>query len=143
MKLLSLAILLFVFALTPLPANGAETYTPAKGSPERKEILDTLRRHLKKEFNIDAVFFVEHFKIRNEWAWLQVSPRSPDGKNFYEPLGVLVRLEKGKWQIVDFAPGECTGDEDDSPDCNPEVFFRKLESKFKTPREIFPVPGLK
>src|SRR3989339_1310011 len=103
MKLLSLAILLFVFTLTPLPANGAGAYTPAKSSLERKEILDTLRRHLKKEFDIDAVFLVEHFKIRNEWAWLQVSPRSPDGKNFYEPLGVLVRLEKGKWQIMDFA----------------------------------------
>lgn len=119
-------------------SQSPRAYTPPKESPERKEILDTLRTHLKKSFKVDAVFVVGHFKVKDGWAWIETNPRSADGKSAYETIAALLRLEKGKWKIVDFAPGECTGDEEDSPDCDPKHLFKTLKSKYKTPPEIFP-----
>jgi hypothetical protein len=131
---------LFLFLATPLYlfSQPSIAYTPLKESTERKEILGELRAHLKKSFKVDAVFAVGHFRVKDGWAWIETNPRSPDGKNAYEPIAALLRLEKGKWKIIDFAPGECTGDEEDSPDCDPKHLFTTFISKYKAPREIFP-----
>lgn len=136
---------MFLFLATPFHvfSQPSTVYTPVKDSPERKEILDVIRAHLKKSFKVDAVFVVGHFQIKDGWAWIETNPRSPDGKNVYEPVDVLLRLAKGKWKIVDFAPGECTGDEEDSPDCDPKHLFKTFKSKYKAPQEIFPKTGPK
>ena len=131
---------LFFFLLTPMYALSQPSvlYTPSKESSERKEILRELRAHLKKSFKVDAVFVVGYFRVKDGWAWIETKPHSPDGKNAYEPIAALLHLEKGKWKIIDFAPGECTGDEEDSPDCDLKHLFKTFISKYKSPLEIFP-----
>lgn len=105
---------------------------------QRKDILDALRSHLHKSLHIGTIFVVNHLKSKDDWAWLEANPQSADGKNKYEPVACLLQKEKGRWKIIDFAPGECTGDDEDPPDCDPRHLFRTLKSKYNVPPEIFP-----
>ncbi len=132
--------LVIIFIIIPLRvvSQSSAAYTPPSGSPERKEILNTLRNHLKRNFRTDVVFVVGHFKVKNGWAWVETNPRSTDDKNVYEPIAALLRKTKGVWKIIDYAPGECTGDEEDSPNCYPKRHFESLRTKYKAPSEIFP-----
>ena len=136
---------LFFFLVTPFFAfsQPSGAYTPSKDSSERKEILNALRSELKNSLKLDMVFVVGHFRVKDGWAWIETFPQSPDGKNHYDIISALLRLEKGEWRVVDFAPGECSGDEEDSPDCDPEHLFKTFKSKYKAPQEIFPKTGTK
>ncbi len=126
-------LFLIIFIAIPLRvvSQSSAAYTPPSGSPERKEILDALRNDLKKNLRADVVFVVGHFKVKNGWAWIETNPRSTDGKNSYEPIAALLRRTKGMWKIIDYAPGECTGDEEDSPDCDPKHLFKSLRKNIK------------
>ena len=59
----------FLFLLT-VNSFSQNTYTPEKGSKERKEILDILR----KDYDQQTVFKVKHFKINGNWAAVRVIP---------------------------------------------------------------------
>ncbi len=116
-----------------------QAYTPAKGHPERTEILDALRRMLKAEKK-DLVFVVDHLKVKDGWAWAQCNPRSPDGRTRLEPVWALLRKQEGEWRILYVRP--CCADCADDPDCaDEERLYRKLKREFQqAPAEIFPGP---
>lgn len=139
-KCLLSCLFLIVFVIAPLrvASQSSTAYTPSPGSTERKEILDIFRNNFKKNLQVDVIFVVGHFKIKNGWAWIEITGQSKDGQNRYEPMEALLHKTKGTWKIIDYAPGECTGDEEDSPDCDPKHLFKTLRSKYKAPPEIFP-----
>ena len=120
-----------------VPLLGQSAYTPTKGSAERKAILDTLRQRVEQLHHLKVIFGVTYLKVNNGWAWVETSPRSPDGKSHYEAIAALMNMNKKDclWKVVELA---CT--EEDNPDClgNPS-FFNKLRSRFpEAPTDIFP-----
>lgn len=86
-------------------ANGV--YTPRVGSGERKAILNSFRAVWLKGSNYkNVIFVVEHLAVKSGWAYLFVSPQSPDGKNHYEAEGALLRRQNGKWKVLQRIGGE-------------------------------------
>lgn len=111
------------------------TLTPAPGDPLRKQILDALRKELKRMDELDVVFVVKHLKVKGGWAWTHTLPQSPDGTNHYEDISALLQLKDGTWEVVEIP---CS--EPDNPECidGPE-YFRMLQERFPTVESaIFP-----
>jgi hypothetical protein len=126
---MGLAAALFVAVAMPgvaLAKSGV--YTPAKGSGERKAIMDAMRA---KGDDQDRVFVVRRLKISGNWAWLDCDPQSRDGSNRYEPESALLRNSGGKWKVVDQPCGE--GD----CDFDSEVSRIRHENP-QAPEAIFP-----
>ena len=115
--------------------QGTSPYTPAKGSPERKAIVDALRDETRQLHQVGVIFVVNHLKVQNGWAWIQTSPQSPDGSNRYEDVSALLRKRKNVWVVVEVA---CT--EEGNDNClGAEGYFKKLSQRFPlAPRGIFP-----
>ena len=65
-----LATLLFVLLGFSMAASAstAGTHTPAKGSEERKGILDAVRGVIRKMSGLEVVFVVRHLKVNKDWA---------------------------------------------------------------------------
>ena len=133
-----------VFAASGLVTITAQTsgkaYTPAANSAERKAILNALRAD-----SSDKTIFKVHFlRVHNGWAWIDTTPLDPSTK---QPLAEggpnLLRLENGKWQILDLSrvpadPKDPLGDQDSSP-----TFVRNVRKTYKgCPPDIFPKPSL-
>lgn len=77
------------------------TYTPEKGSPERKEILDIFREDFENEKN-QILFKVEHFKINGDWACACVQPLK-NNVAYSEPRWGLFTKKNGKWGLVNWS----------------------------------------
>jgi len=76
------------------------TYTPEKGSKERKEILDVLRA----DYDQQTSFNVQHFKINGNWAAVYVIPL----KNYEEVndgIWGLFNKNDGRWKEVFWSKG--------------------------------------
>ena len=80
-----------------------KTYTPEKGSSERKEILDIFREDFSIEKN-QILFKVEHFKVNGQWACALVTPLK-NNKVYAEPRWGLFNKVGGKWKEVDWSKG--------------------------------------
>ena len=76
------------------------TYTPAKGSEDRKAIMDALRVVIRKMSGLEVIFVVRHLKINEGWAWVETDPESADGKNHYEPMVGLLHKKTGVGPIL-------------------------------------------
>jgi len=114
---------------------GQQVWTPPVGSSERKDIVNALRQEVKIQHGLDVHFVISHLKVKDNWAWLQTRPQSPDGNNSYEDIAALLHKVNGAWWISELA---CT--EPDNPDClgGPE-YFKGLQRRFpEAPGEIFP-----
>src|SRR5512138_3871877 len=114
-------------------------HTPAKGSPERKAIMDVLRDDYFKQNNQRVVFQVNHLKVHQGWAWADVTPLDDKGHAVAEGGPNLLHYEKGAWAVVDL-----TGVEDDpnNPmgpmDPRPR-YIKNLQKKYPgVPADIFP-----
>ena len=111
-------------------------HTPAKGSAERKAILDALRGDQQ------VVYKVLFFKVHNGWAWLDVTPLDSKGNAIAEGGPNLLHLENGVWKVLDLTkvpedPNDPLGPEDASPG-----FIRNLKKTFPgVPGDIFPRPS--
>ncbi|MDD5405477.1 MAG: hypothetical protein PHE73_00890 [Sulfurovaceae bacterium] len=110
-------------------------FTPPKGTPMRKDILDTLRREVKHTSGIDAIFIVKYLKVQDGWAWIHALPLSADGTNRYEDVQALLKLQNGKWKIMELP---CT--EVENPEClGDPKYFLKLKKRFPNlPIKILP-----
>jgi len=118
-KIIFFILIYFFFATNFTFAS--KVYTPPKGNPERKAILDSLKEELKQfpddepssigfeykredvgvakwfiEEGKEVIFIVNHLKVVDNWAWIETEPRSPDGMNNYKPIEALFHKEKGK-----------------------------------------------
>ncbi len=123
----------------PLPAvwaaeqPGSAVHTPPPGSPERQAILDALRFMMHELHGMELIFVVRHLKVKGNWAWLEVEPRSPDGRSRFEGVCALLKYGPGHWEVAELASTE-----EDSPLWRPG-YARSLKARFPgLPLEIFP-----
>jgi len=109
-------------------------YTPARGSQERKAILDAMRREFSSHLGLEVIFVVRHLKVKDGWAWVHTWPQSPDGTQKYEDLLALLNFRDHEWQVVEIP---CT--EVENPDCiDSQTYFSRLRERFPgVPGEIF------
>lgn len=115
--------------------QSGSAYTPPKGSAERKSILDTLRREVKRLHRIEPVFVVHHLKVQRGWAWIETSPQSSEGASRYEGISALLHKSGGRWRVAEIACAE-----EENPNClGQRDFFSRLMKRFPAaPPEIFP-----
>lgn len=136
--LLVLACLLLISA----SAFADNLHTPAKGSPERKALMDVLRekyKHYNPDGNQEIQFKVHYLKVHNGWAWADVTPLDAKGKAIAEGGTSLLQFQDGKWSSIDLTtippdPDNPMGDQEASPG-----FINNLHKKYpKVPLDIFP-----
>ena len=121
-------------------ATKTGTYTPAKGSEDRKAIMDALRVVIRKMSGLEVIFVVRHLKINKGWAWVETDPESADGKNHYQPMVGLLHKKNGRWTYIEGPPEFAICEED--PDCvDTARYFKKLVRKYPAASpDIFPEP---
>lgn len=106
-----------------VPAHAAaaiqadSAHTPARGSAERRAIMDALRANRRRFDAQPVIFVVNYLRVQRGWAWTTVAPQSPDGRSRYEEESALLRLRAGRWEVVESMPAfgerEGTADEED------------------------------
>ena len=118
-------------------------YTPAKGSPERKQILDVLRIPVERELKQKIVFVADDFKVQGNWAFVGGQPQTPGGGEpdyrgtryfeqkdqgaFDNNFFALFKKTGGKWRLVKYLIG-CT-----------DVCWMDWWTRHKAPKSIFPI----
>ena len=130
MKTKSAAILTLVIVsilANPAIANPG-AHTPPPGSAERKAILDAYRAEWTKPDSIkDVIFVVTHLKVHDDWAWLEVNPKSSDGSQQFESEEGLLHREGAAWKVLQRKSGTTAR------------YFKNLKAKYPAvPTDIFP-----
>jgi hypothetical protein len=139
-KKLTVYFLITIAAAATATAQSA--YTPEKGSPERKAILDALRVPVERELRQKIVFVADNFKVQGTWAFVGGAPQSANGGEpdyrgtiyfeakkdgiFDNNFFALLRKSGGKWRVVKRAIG-CT-----------DVCYADWWRTHKAPKAIFP-----
>ena len=96
-------IIYSLFFVLPSLLFSQKTYTPEKGSTERKQILDIFREDFAEEKN-QILFKVYHFKINGNWACANVVPLK-NNVEYGEPRWGLFRRVSGRWEQVNWSDG--------------------------------------
>ena len=60
-------------------ASAQSAYTPEKGSPERKAILDALRIPVERDLKQKVVFVADNFKVQGNFAFVSGIPQNSSG----------------------------------------------------------------
>jgi hypothetical protein len=138
-----MCLVLAFSALTSLAQSGGSTvYSPEKGSPERKAIIDALRDPVEKKLKQSVVFKIDHLKVEEGWAFLLGAPQKPDGGPidyrgtpyrdavdagaFDNAVVALLHNLNGKWKVVQYVIGAT------------DVPYVDWDKRYKAPRAIFP-----
>jgi len=136
-------ILLFSLILASAPIAEAQTaYEPAKGSPERKAILDALRIPVERALKQKVVFVADNFKVQGNWAFVGGTPQNSNGGEpdyrrtpysgavesgaFDNNFFALLKKTAGKWKVTTYAIG-CT-----------DVCYTDWWRRHRAPKAIFP-----
>lgn len=116
-------------------------YTPERGSPERKAIIDALRVPIEKQLKQSVIFKIDHLKVQSNWAFLLAQPQQPDGSSinyagtvyqdavdagaFDDGVIGLLRNTNGRWRVVQFVIGAT------------DVPYVDWDKKYRAPKAIF------
>jgi hypothetical protein len=101
---------------------------------ERAGILRTLRSVVPLE---KVVFLVRRLNIKQDWAWIETHPRTPDGMGQFEPVSALLQKEHTVWRLREILLHGCEDENDDA--VNDKTYIERLLKKFPfMPREILP-----
>ena len=95
----------FLFAATVAQA-GEAWRVPARGTPERKQIMDALRTYMKRFDAQPQVFVVRELCVGHNRGWVWVDPQSPDGRNHFESLNAVLERGGHGWRVRKLACGE-------------------------------------
>lgn len=107
------------------------THTPPDGSAERNAILQAVQHALARQGRKNLVLDVPYLKVHNGWAWIQVNPKSADGRQHYESQSGLLQQTANKWMLLEWMPAEEGTDY--------AKYFQKLKAKYPSaPTDIFP-----
>lgn len=136
-----------LLALVFAQAAGAQPrpHTPAPGSPERQALMDALREPVRRELGKPVIFQVRALRVLGDWAFADVSPRSPDGSPFDfrgtpmeqawrdgfvdDGMYAVLRRQGGQWRVVRYAIGPT------------DVAWMGWEAELHAaPRALFPYP---
>ena len=124
----------------PRAPQADSAYTPARGSAERKAILDAMRAHRRRFDPRPVIFVVSSLRVQRGWAWLSVRPQSPDGRSRFEDENALLRRRGGRWEVAEGMPafGEREGT-DTERDC---AWFQQLRRRLPAvPVAVLPAEG--
>jgi hypothetical protein len=119
--------------------NQSALHTPAKGSPERKAIMDALRDNSLKQSGQRVVFQVNYIKVHQGWAWADVTPLDDKGKAIAEGGPALLHDDKGAWVVIDLSvvaddPDDPLGPMDPTP-----LYIKNVQKQYPgVPTDIFP-----
>jgi uncharacterized protein YceK len=106
-------------------------HTPADGSAERNATLQATQDALARQGRRNLVLDVSYLKIHNGWAWIQINPRSANGKQHYESQSGLLQEQTNKWKLLEWMPAEEGTDY--------KKYFANLRTKYPSaPPDIFP-----
>ena len=97
--------LTFLLAATLAQASDA-WHVPARGTLERKQIMDALRTYMKRFDAQPQVFVVRELCVGIDRGWLSVDPQSTDGRSHYESLSAVLERHGRSWHVRDLACGE-------------------------------------
>lgn len=132
-KKLFLLVAMVILVLSAGSSLACSDCAPTEESLEREAITEALRKDLKDNLGIDAVFVFNWFRVKDGWAWVETDPQSPDGQNRYEPFLALLEKREEIWAIA-----EIPSLEEDSPLVD-DAYFEGLIERFPgLPREVFP-----
>jgi hypothetical protein len=136
------SFIVFVFLLS-VGISAQSAYTPDKGSPERKAILDSLRVPVERAMKQKIVFVADNFKVQGAWAFVGGSMQTPSGERpdvsnteyaeaaeagaFDSNFFGLLRKTGGKWRVVKHAIG-CT-----------DVCYAEWWKEARAPKAIFDI----
>ena len=137
---LNFAILLLLAFSSVAAAQSA--YTPEKGSPERKAILDALRLPIERDLKQKVVFVADNFKVQGNFAFVSGIPQNSSGGDpdyartkyadqvdsgaFDNNFFALLKKTGGKWRVAAYAIG-CT-----------DVCYAYWWREHRAPKAIFP-----
>ena len=123
-------------------ASAQSAYTPEKGSPERKAILDALRIPVERDLKQKVVFVADNFKVQGNFAFVSGTPRNSGGEDpdyartkyadqvdsgaFDNNFFALLKKTAGKWRVTNYAIG-CT-----------DVCYADWWRRYKAPKAVFP-----
>lgn len=123
-------------------SSAQSTFTPEKGSPERKAILDALRIPVERDLKQKIVFVADNFKVLGAWAFVSGTPQSASGGEpnyagtkyaeqvdsgaFDNNFFALLKRTSGKWKVTTYAIG-CT-----------DVCYADWWRRYRAPKAIFP-----
>ena len=110
-----------VLAATPATAQirGGGTAVPA-GSPVRAAILDAVRPPIERRLGGPVQFVVRTMRVHNGWGLVIADPQRPggrqiDARRYFSAddldgmdgltVNAIVRLQGGRWRLVDHAIG--------------------------------------
>ncbi len=95
--------------------------TPARGTPERKQIIDAARSPVANDIGQSVIFIVDILRSDGHWAYLQATPVQPNGKPMdwmttrfaadwqadamSDTVMVLLSKDGGVWHAVDHIVG--------------------------------------
>jgi hypothetical protein len=145
MRQLTAVVLMFGFStvLAFAQLGGAPAYTPEKGSPERKAIVDALRVPVEKKLKQSVIFKIDHLKVQDGWAFLLGSPQKANGGDidyrgtvyqeavdagaFDNGVVALLKNVNGKWKVIQYVIGAT------------DVPYVEWDKTYKAPRAIFPL----
>lgn len=85
--------------------NKAGIYSAKPGTPERKEILETIRPRIERELGEPVIFRVDFIHVGKEWALFQGRARKADDSQFpydtnIDYVTVLLKKADTGWQIT-------------------------------------------
>ena len=127
------AILSSFGAVVVSPALAGSVYTPGRGDPDRKDILNSIRPRIEIEMRGPVEFVVRALNVLDDWAFAVLDPQRPGGRkiriedtihaadaDFMDGLTVyaLSRRTSGGWRLVE----SVTGPTDVAYDPWPEIF---------------------
>lgn len=103
-----------------LPAHAQSVYEPARGTAERKQILNAIRPMMEARLGPPVEFVVDWMRSGNGWAFVQVSPQRPGGgridlsrttyamqAEYMDGVSTfaLLRYQYDRWNLIDYAVG--------------------------------------
>lgn len=130
-----------ICALTGADQTRAQSvYEPARGTAERKAILDAVRPKVESEMRGPVEFVVSSLRVSDGWAFAQLQPQRPGGVpidpaqtsfaadiEFMDGLTVwaLLRGSGSTWSLIDSVTGPT------------DVAFEPWPDRYGAPRVIF------
>ena len=132
----------FILLAAATAASAQSAYTPEKGSPERKVILDAFRVPVERDLKQKVIFVIDNFKVQGSWAFVSGTPQNANGGDpdysrtqyadqldsgaFDNNFFAILKKTAGKWKVINYAIG-CT-----------DVCYADWWRRFKAPKAIFP-----
>lgn len=128
----------------PAPRPAVDFYTPARGTAERRAIMDAARVPMTRELGQRVIFQVSELRTDGTWCYLEAEPLNPDDSRLdwsasayaqdwandmmSDLVMVLLRRQGSGWHVIDYVIGPT------------DVYWHNWVDDHGLPEELF-TPG--